>query len=99
MRSWTRRCAPLVGAAMLGLSCTADDPTPPQGGGWAPEGRLACEGWDDSDPSRAGIYTVRASDGSDPRRLTRQRDIPCEYSPMGRSSRSSARWPTTAGAR
>jgi hypothetical protein len=52
-------------------------------GVWAPEGRLACEGWDDSDPSRAGIYTVRASDGSDPHRLTRQRDIPCEYSPDG----------------
>ena len=52
-------------------------------GVWAPEGRLACEGWDDSDPSRAGIYTVRASDGTDPQRLTRQRDIPCEYSPDG----------------
>lgn len=52
-------------------------------GVWAPEGRLACEGWDDSDPSRAGIYTVRASDGSDVQRLTRHRDIPCEYSPDG----------------
>ena len=52
-------------------------------GVWAPEGRLACEGWDDSDPSRAGIYTVRASDGSHARRLTRDRDIPCEYSPDG----------------
>jgi hypothetical protein len=52
-------------------------------GVWAPGGRLACEGWDDSDPSRAGIYTVRASDGADLQRLTRQRDIPCEYSPDG----------------
>ncbi len=52
-------------------------------GVWAPEGRLACEGWDVSDPSRAGIYTVRASDGSHARRLTRHRDIPCEYSPDG----------------
>lgn len=52
-------------------------------GVWAPRGRLACEGWDDSDPSRAGIYTVRASDGADPQRLTRRRDIPCEYSPDG----------------
>jgi hypothetical protein len=52
-------------------------------GVWAPESRLACEGWDDSDPSRAGIYTVRASDGTDPQRLTRQRDIPCEYSSDG----------------
>ena len=52
-------------------------------GVWAPKGRLACEGWDDSDPSRAGIYTVRATDGTDPQRLTRLRDIPCEYSPDG----------------
>ena len=52
-------------------------------GVWAPAGRLACEGWDDSDLSRTGIYTVRASDGSAARRLTRHRDIPCEYSPDG----------------
>ncbi|HEX6401126.1 MAG TPA: hypothetical protein VF108_11765 [Actinomycetota bacterium] len=52
-------------------------------GVWAPDDRLACEGWDDADPSRAGIYTVRASDGSDPKRLTRRRDVPCEYSPDG----------------
>ena len=52
-------------------------------GVWAPEERLACEGWNDSAPSQAGIYTVRASDGSDPRRLTRHRDVPCEYGPDG----------------
>lgn len=52
-------------------------------GVWAPHRRMACEGWDDSDPSRAGIYTVRASDGSHSRRLTQRRDIPCEYSPDG----------------
>jgi WD40-like Beta Propeller Repeat len=52
-------------------------------GVWAPRGRLACEGWDDSDPSRTGIYTVRASDGTGLRQLTRLRDIPCEYSPDG----------------
>ncbi len=52
-------------------------------GVWAPHDRLACEGWDDSDPSRAGIYTVRASDGTDLQRLTRRRDVPCEYSPTG----------------
>ena len=50
---------------------------------WAPRGRMACEGWDDDDPSRAGIYTVRAADGSDPRRLSRSRDVPCDYSPDG----------------
>ena len=32
--------------------------------------RLACEAWDDADPSRNGIYTVRASDGADLQRLT-----------------------------
>ena len=52
-------------------------------GVWASPRRLACEGWDDSDPSRAGIYTVRASDGGDPRRLTQDRDVPCDYSPDG----------------
>ncbi len=50
---------------------------------WASERRLACEGWDDSDPSRDGIYTVRASDGGDPTRLTHDRDVPCDYSPDG----------------
>jgi dipeptidyl aminopeptidase/acylaminoacyl peptidase len=61
-----------------------DDPTLNLACGvWGPKGRMACEGWDDSDPSRAGIYTVEASDGSDPKRLTRHRDIPCEYSPDG----------------
>ena len=52
-------------------------------GVWAPEERFACEGWDDSDASRAGIYTVRASDGGDPQRLTHARDVPCDYSPDG----------------
>jgi Tol biopolymer transport system component len=44
---------------------------------------LACEGWDDSDASRTGIYTVRATDGRDLQRLTRARDVPCDYSPDG----------------
>jgi hypothetical protein len=52
-------------------------------GVWAPDDRMACEGWDDSDPARAGIYSVRASDGSDLQRITRHRDIPCDYSPDG----------------
>jgi hypothetical protein len=35
-------------------------------GGWSPnDERLACEGWDDTDPSRSGVYTVRTSDGGD----------------------------------
>ena len=52
-------------------------------GVWESDERLACEGWDDSDASRAGIYTVRATDGRDALRLTRHRDVPCEYSPDG----------------
>jgi hypothetical protein len=51
------------------------------------DARLACEGWDDTDPSRNGIYTVRASDGGDLKRLTTppdgSGDIPGDYSPDG----------------
>lgn len=50
---------------------------------WGPGDRMACEGWNDADPSVAGIRTVRASDGSDPQRLTTGRDTPCDYSPDG----------------
>lgn len=50
---------------------------------WAPNDRLACEGWNDDDPSVAGIQTVLAADGSDPQRLTTGRDVPCDYSPDG----------------
>jgi hypothetical protein len=49
--------------------------------------RLACEGWDDADPSRNGIYTVRASDGSDLQRLTTPpagtHDLPGDFSSTG----------------
>jgi WD40-like Beta Propeller Repeat len=49
------------------------------------DARLACEGWDDTDPSRLGIYSVRGSDGGDLQRLTTppegMRDIPGDYSP------------------
>ncbi len=63
----------------LGLGCFA----------WSPDGlRLACEGWDDTDPTRNGIYTVRASDGGDLIRVTTSpdggHDIPGDYSPDGR---------------
>jgi Tol biopolymer transport system component len=38
---------------------------------WSPDdSRLACEGFDEKHPSRAGIYTVRSSDGGDLQRLT-----------------------------
>jgi Tol biopolymer transport system component len=56
---------------------------------WSPDGsRLACEGWDDTDLTRNGIYTVRASDGGDLVRVTTSpdagHDIPTDYSPDGR---------------
>jgi Tol biopolymer transport system component len=55
---------------------------------WSPDGRrIAFEGWDDSDPSRTGIYTARASDGGDLVRVTdtggRPHDMPLDYSPDG----------------
>jgi Tol biopolymer transport system component len=54
---------------------------------WAPSGnRLACEGLSEADPTRAGVYTVRASDGKGLTRITRNPggdDIPLAYSPDG----------------
>ncbi len=56
---------------------------------WSPDGlRLACSGFDGTDVSRNGIYTVRSSDGSDLTRVTTNpdgyHDIPSDYSPDGR---------------
>jgi Tol biopolymer transport system component len=57
---------------------------------WSPDGsRLACEAWDDTDVTRHGIYTVRASDGGDLTRVTTSpvgtKDLgPGAYSPDGR---------------
>jgi Tol biopolymer transport system component len=56
---------------------------------WSPDAsRLACEGWDDTNSARNGIYTVRASDGGDLTRVTTSptdaHDIPGDYSPDGR---------------
>src|SRR5262245_12180654 len=55
---------------------------------WSPDGfRLACQGWDDNDRSRNGLYTVRSADGGDLARLTAQpdgdADNPGDYSPDG----------------
>ena len=55
---------------------------------WSPDdSRLACEGWDDDDLSRTGIYTVDASDGSDLTRLTTppegMADRPGDFTPDG----------------
>jgi len=55
---------------------------------WSPDGkRIAFEGWDNSDPSRNGIYSARASDLSDLVRITDRpglpHDSPLDYSPDG----------------
>lgn len=53
------------------------------------DARLACEAWDDADPSRRGIYSVRASDGGDLQRVSSgandlgANDLPGDYSPTG----------------
>jgi Tol biopolymer transport system component len=57
---------------------------------WSPDDqRLACEGFDETDPDRGGIYTVRADDGRGLVRLTRppdgSTDLPGDYSPDGRT--------------
>ena len=54
---------------------------------WSPDGsRIAYEGWDDTDPSRTGVYTARYPDGGDLQRLTSVdgvHDIPSDFSPDG----------------
>ena len=55
---------------------------------WSPDGsRIAFEGWDDSDPSRTGIYIARAADGGDLVRVTNRpgivHDVPLDFSPDG----------------
>jgi TolB protein len=62
----------------LNLACTV----------WSPDDkRLACEGWDEQEPSRSGIYTVRSSDGGGMVRLTKTPhnlvDFVGDYSPDG----------------
>lgn len=51
------------------------------------DARLWCEGWDETDPSRTGTYTVLASDGGDLQRLTTppegMTDFQGDYSPRG----------------
>ena len=55
--------------------------------GWSPDAeRLVCEGYGVDDPSRNGIYSVRASDGGGLTRITSNPnggDIPGDYSPDG----------------
>ena len=55
---------------------------------WSPDAqRLACESFGMTDPSRNGIYSIRASDGGGLTRITSNPggdDIPGDYSPDGR---------------
>jgi len=52
---------------------------------WSPDGdRLACEGFDETDPARDGLYTVRATNGGDVRPVTTHHRVAlCAYSPDG----------------
>jgi Tol biopolymer transport system component len=56
-------------------------------GSWSPDGLLlACQGWDNTNPARNGIYTISSADGSDLTRLTNANggtDEPGSYSPDG----------------
>ena len=66
-----------------------DDPTLQVGGGaWSPDGsRLVSGAWDDTDPSRVGLYTFRSTDGGGLVRLTApanpSHDYGVGYSPDG----------------
>ncbi len=51
----------------------------------SPDGTLvALEGFDDANPSDAGIYLERAFDGADRRRVTKVHFIPGDFSPDGK---------------
>jgi WD40-like Beta Propeller Repeat len=53
----------------------------------ADDARLACEAWDETDESRAGIYAVNSADGGDLERLTTPpaglSDLPGDFAPDG----------------
>lgn len=62
------------------------DPTLQLGaGGWSPDGkRILAGGWDDTDPSRGGLYTLGSVDGGRLIRLTDPGDPPSDH-PVGYS--------------
>lgn len=56
---------------------------------WSPDGkRIAFEGWDDSAPSRTGVYTANTADGTGLLRITTRpglhHDAALDYSPDGK---------------
>jgi Tol biopolymer transport system component len=58
-------------------------------GVWSPDGkRLIAEGWNDTDASQTGLYSLRSSDGGDARQLTTSpfgHDVPIGFAPDGSS--------------
>jgi TolB protein len=58
-------------------------------GVWSPDGkRLVAEGWNDTDASQTGLYSLRSADGGDARQLTTSpfgHDIPIGFAPDGSS--------------
>lgn len=63
-----------------------DDPTLQLAGGWSPDGeRIVAQGWDDTDPSRGGLYTLGSVRGDRLVRLTAPGSPPNDY-PVGYSS-------------
>jgi hypothetical protein len=54
---------------------------------WSPDGtRLACDGFNATDPTAAGVHTIRSSDGGGFEQVTSipgGDDFPCSYSPNG----------------
>jgi len=86
-----RNCAALIVNPDTGVARTLPetDPTRPVHClTWSPDGsRLACvlDPFDSGlDPSLAGIYTIRSSDGGDLKRITNFLAFPADYSPDGR---------------
>ena len=58
-------------------------------GVWSPDGkRIVAEGWNDTDATQTGLYSLRSSDGGDARQLTTSpfgHDIPFGFAPDGSS--------------
>jgi hypothetical protein len=76
------RTLPAVGSyAPLNLACSD----------WSPDAtRVLCEGWDYTDHSRSGLYTIRSSDGGDLVRVTTppdSHDMHGSFSPTETSGR------------
>ena len=58
-------------------------------GVWSPDGkRIVAEGWNETDASQTGLYSLRSSDGGDARQITTSpfgHDIPFGFAPDGSS--------------